>query len=152
MAELSRLKIIIANGVNLDLLGSREPDCYGMSKLQEINAQLITMNTRLNNFFEHEVLLDFFQTNDEADFLTKISVSCDALIVNAGAWSHTSLAIGDRLKGLATHYFEVHLSNILSREEIRKKSFLADAAQGVIIGMGLDSYTTALFASHRLIK
>jgi 3-dehydroquinate dehydratase II len=138
-------KILIANGVNLDLLGSREPDIYG-------RATLIDMKRNVREFiknwkgtqFSRSVQLVFFQTNSEERFLREISKNYAGAVINAGAWSHTSLAIADRLKGLSLPYVEVHVSNINKREAFRKKSFLKSGALASISGKGIKGYEIAL--------
>ena len=140
-------KILIANGVNLDLLGKREPNYYGTFNLADLEKHLDTFtDTFCQAFSLHRPQIEFFQSNSESKFIEKCADPYDALIVNAGAWSHTSLALADRLKGIKAHYIEVHISNVYAREEFRHKSFLSSESQGVVSGCGLNSYTAALTA------
>jgi len=88
--------------------------------------------------------LEFYQTNSEAEFLTKISDTYDGIVINPAAWTHTSVALADRLSAVKTPYIETHISNISSREEFRKKSYTAPGASGVVYGMGFSSYKSAL--------
>ena len=143
----SRFSILIANGVNLDLLGTREPSIYGNKTLADLESLLIKESKQLSRYFSiPNIELDFFQSNNESEYLEKISEPYDAAILNPGAWTHTSLALGDRLAGLKLSFIEVHLSNLTSRDAIRQRSFCQAHAQGVIFGLGLDTYTTGLYA------
>jgi 3-dehydroquinate dehydratase II len=139
--------ILIANGVNLDLLGKREPSIYGHKNLSELENYItneIDKLTQALNILPPKI--SFYQTNSETDYLNKLSNHpYDAIIVNPGAWSHTSIALADRLVALNIPYIEVHLSNLSRREDYRKKSFLSKHAQGVIYGLGFDSYLAAIF-------
>jgi len=132
-------KILIANGVNLDLLGSREPDIYGRATLKDLEKQLRRFSKKF-----HSISLEFFQTNDEAKFLQKLSQPYSGIILNSGAWTHTSLAIADRLRAVKTPFVEVHISDTSSREDFRKHSFTAAHALKVIKGKGFAGYEMAL--------
>jgi 3-dehydroquinate dehydratase-2 len=136
------VKILIANGVNLDLLGKREVEHYGVNTLADIEA--LVRDFCAKHFAEQKVQLSFSQTNDEAKFLGELDKGWDGVVINAGAWTHTSLAIADRLKALNIKYVEVHISNLSRREEIRQKSLLAPGALGVVYGMGAQSYLAGL--------
>lgn len=136
-AQTSDLRILVANGVNLDLLGQREPGVYGKGTLADLEAHVRALAPE-------GVALTFFQTNDEALFLAKISDGWDGAVINPGAWTHTSLALADRLKGLALPFVEVHLSNTMAREEFRHRSYSAPHAAGIVIGLGFDSYVAGL--------
>ena len=139
------VRILVANGVNLDLLGSREAEHYGAVTLQEIQSQMEASVVGLAEVAGlGPVSLEFFQSNREHEFLEKLSNAYDGFLINPGAWTHTSLAIADRLRAVARPYVEVHLSNISAREEFRKKSFLAPGAAGVVYGMGAESYLAGL--------
>lgn len=121
---MKKPKILIANGVNLDLLGSREVDVYGKSSLKDLEkyiGNLIPNLLQVSAF--SEIDLHFFQSNSEPEFLDKISEEWDGILINPGAWTHTSLALADRLKGLGVTFVEVHLTNISNREEFRKHSY-----------------------------
>lgn len=142
---MSLNKILIANGVNLDLLGNREPDIYGTFNLVDLENQLVKFtDTFCKAFGLHKPQLEFFQSNSESKFIEKCAEAYDAIIINAGAWTHTSLALADRLKGVKARYIEVHISNVHAREEFRHKSFLSPGSAGVVSGCGLNSYTAAL--------
>ena len=141
-------KIIgVAQGVNLDLLGQREVDIYGNLTLATIEDCLckdlisLSAHLKIDGF-----VLEFFQSNSEADFLGFLSKPFAGLIINSGAWTHTSLAIADRLRATKVLYIETHISNIAARESFRHHSYTAPHAQGVIFGLGLDSYRAALYA------
>lgn len=140
----SKLRILIASGVNMDLLGQREPEVYGHSTLADVH-DMCQATVRLNGFAEH-VELSFFQSNHEGLFLDKLSEGWDGLLVNPGAWTHTSLALADRLAGLQLPFVEVHMSNVSARESIRHKSLTAPHAKGVVYGFGVKSYSIGLRA------
>lgn len=147
MAVKDSQRILIANGVNLDLLGSREPDLYGHTTLSAIEKSLKSLApdlARSAGLGKHS--LHFFQSNSEVDFLEEISKDWSGAVINPGAWTHTSLALADRLTGLKLPFVEVHLSNLARREDFRQKSFSAPFARGVVYGLGADSYAVALFA------
>ena len=139
--------ILIANGVNLDLLGRREPEIYGHKNLNELEKYITNEIDKLTQALKiSPPKLSFYQTNSETDYLNKLSeYPYDAIIVNPGAWSHSSIALADRLIAINIPYIEVHLSNVSGRENYRKKSFLSKHAQGVIYGLGFDSYLAAIF-------
>ena len=142
------LTILVASGVNLDLLSQREPGIYGSTTLDEIHT-LLQEEAKAAHI---NIYLECFQTNSEPEYLEKLSEKkWDGCILNPGAWTHTSLAIGDRLKGLGLKFVEVHLSNIYARESFRHHSYLSPHAVGVISGFGADSYLLALKALiHKL--
>jgi len=145
-----RPKILIANGVNLDLLGSREVKIYGKSNLQDLEKLVLQEVPGLIQSTKYDSIdLHFFQTNSEVELFDKISQNWDGILINPGAWTHTSVALADRLKGLGVKYVEVHLSNISNREEFRKQSYSAPHACGVIYGLGFDSYIVGLLALLR---
>ena len=152
MSQVRRYRILVANGVNLDLLGTREPETYGRASLEDLQRGLESRAKDLGSFVGLDFTLSFFQTNDEAELLQKISEAWDGILINPGAWTHTSLALADRFLGWGVPYVEVHISNISAREEIRKKSLTAGAARGVCYGMGLLSYETGLFALVNILK
>ena len=131
-------KILVINGPNLNLLGDREPEIYGIKTLKDIE------NECLNEFKELELV--FCQSNSESEIIEYIHSASKftALIINAGALTHTSIAIHDALKAIKIPKIEVHISNIYSREEFRKKSLIAPYCKASICGFGLDSYRLAL--------
>ena len=133
-------KIIIINGPNLNLLGQRENELYGNKSLKEIEKECI------ESFKNDKIAIHFFQSNSESDIIDKIqdSKSFDALIINAGAFTHTSIAIHDALKILEIPKIEVHISNIYNREEFRKNSFVSPVVNGIIAGFGTNVYIVAI--------
>ena len=139
-------KILVANGVNLDLLGKREPDLYGQEDLEMLEKRIMEFKSKLEKMYFCDIELEFFQSNDESVFLEKIAENYDGIVINPAAWTHTSLALADRLKAVDTPYIETHLSNVHAREEFRKHSYTAANAKGVISGLGFTSYKAALMA------
>ena len=133
-------KILVINGPNLNLLGDREPEIYGIKTLKDIE------NECLNEFKELELV--FCQSNSESEIIEYIHSASKftALIINAGALTHTSIAIHDALKAIKIPKIEVHISNIYSREEFRKKSFISPVVDGIIAGFGTDVYKLAIFS------
>jgi len=132
-------KIVIINGPNLNLLGKREPEIYG-DKSFEVYLE------ELKKEFP-DILLDYFQSNSEGDIIDKLhqtGFSSDGIVLNAGAYTHTSLAIADAIRSIKTPVVEVHISNIFARETYRHHSLLSEACKGCIIGFGLDSYRLAV--------
>jgi 3-dehydroquinate dehydratase-2 len=135
----------VAQGVNLDLLGTREPEIYGTETLQTIEALVRQQSRGLAQVLGiEEPELHFRQSNDEGQYLSFLSEGWDGLLVNAGAWTHTSLALGDRLAALKVPFVEVHLSNLSRRESFRHYSYAAPHAIGVCYGFGANSYLSAL--------
>ena len=134
-------KIGIINGPNLDRLGKREPEIYGSTTLAQLAQQLQAE-------FEGKAALEFFQSNIEGEIVGKIAAFADAkfdaLIVNFGAYTHTSVALRDALLGAHLPTVEVHISNIYKREEFRHKSLTAPACAGMITGLGLEGYFAAV--------
>lgn len=142
-------KILVIHGPNLNLLGKRETDIYGKITLEEINAQLTSLSDELG------ISVDFYQSNSEGEIVTEIQKAMGkykALLINPGAYTHTSIALRDAIAGVGIPTVEVHLSNIYKREEFRKKSLLADVVVGQITGFKVDSYLLGLMAAARLIK
>lgn len=141
-------RILVLNGPNLNLLGTREPEHYGDQSLDMIQARLLTSAK------ERGVDLDFFQTNHEGEMLDRIHAAMgyvDCIIINAGAWTHYSVALYDALKAVKIPFIEVHLSNIYARESFRRHSLLSPIAAGGIFGFGADVYDLAFEAACRLI-
>ncbi len=136
--------ILILNGPNLNLLGTREPDKYGLETLEQINQQL----TAAAKIAGHTA--NCFQSNAEHDLIQRIhdakQEAVNYIIFNPGAFTHTSVAIRDALLGVAIPFIEVHLSNVHAREEFRRHSYFSDIADGVICGFGANSYSLALQA------
>ena len=143
------MDLLLINGPNLNLVGKREPSIYGAQTLDEIQEELLHLAREL------DADLKFFQSNSEGemiDFIQKSVGSFDGILINAGAYTHTSIALRDALLGVDITYVEVHLSNIYSREEFRHKSFLSDKALGVVCGFGSISYHLALQGIVAYIK
>ena len=135
------LRVLLLNGPNLNLLGQREPGVYGAQTLADIEAQLLHQADGLG------VGLECFQSNHEGALLDRIHAArgqADGLLINAGAYTHTSIALRDALLGVAIPFVELHLSNVHAREPFRHHSHLADKAVGVICGFGPASYGLAL--------
>ena len=135
------MKIAVINGPNLNLLGKREPELYGNTTLQQIEEHLKDVGSEIG------AELQFAQLNGEGEIVEHVHAlrgNVDGALVNAGAYSHTSLAIRDALAGVALPFVEVHMTNIYAREPERRKSALADAAVAVVCGFGPDSYELAL--------
>ena len=147
------LNILVANGVNLDLLGKREEDIYGCFDLQYLESYLDKLSKSYLAIFPFKrINLHFYQTNCEAEYLEKISQQWDAVILNPGAWTHTSIALADRLKALRLLFIEVHISNIFQRESFRKVSYCSSSAHAIISGAGHTSYGAALFTILDTLK
>ena len=137
---IKKQKILLINGPNLNLLGKREPHIYGNNTLTDI---IISLKKNLLPSLE---LIDF-QSNHEGkiiDFIHQKASNSIGIIINPGAFAHTSIALRDALLGVEKPYIEVHLSNVNARESFRQKSFLADKAEGIITGLGELSYKLAL--------
>jgi len=133
------MNIQIINGPNLNLLGVREKSIYGDSSFEDY---LVTLRKRYAN-----ITINYYQSNVEGEIINKlheVGFSCDGIVINAGAYTHTSVAIGDAIAGIKTPVIEVHISNVYKREEFRHKSLLAANCRGVIAGFGMDSYRLAV--------
>ncbi|MDB4189820.1 type II 3-dehydroquinate dehydratase [bacterium] len=133
------MKIIIINGPNLNLLGKREPNVYGTDSFEDYFESLQHKYSTIDFFY--------FQSNIEGEIIDKlheIGFNYDGIILNAAAYTHTSVGIGDAVKGIETPVVEVHISNVHAREEFRHQSFIAANAKGVIVGFGLKSYELAV--------
>jgi 3-dehydroquinate dehydratase-2 len=133
------LKIIIINGPNLNLLGKREPEIYGSTSFEEFFGTLTTKFP--------EIELHYYQSNIEGEIIDKIhevGFSFDAILLNAGGYTHTSVAISDAIAGVKTPVLEVHISNIYKREEFRHKSIITKECVGMISGLGLKGYELAI--------
>ena len=133
------MKLIIINGPNLNLLGKREPEIYGSQTFEDF------FKTLQNKYADIE--LSYFQSNIEGEIINKlheVGFSYDGVILNAAAYTHTSVGIGDAVKGITTPVVEVHISNIHAREDFREKSFISPNAAGVLFGFGLKGYELAV--------
>lgn len=144
------MKILVINGPNMNLLGTREPEIYGQFTLEDINNELTEFSKTLDS-----VELSFFQSNHEGDIVDKIQNAkndFDGIIINPAAYTHTSVAIADAVKGVSIPTVEVHLSNIASREDFRKNSFIAPNCLGQITGFKKDGYKLALVGLYNYLK
>jgi len=141
--------ILLINGPNLNLLGNREPELYGSKSLSDIQKEL-TMIADQNGY----ALLSF-QSNSESeivDWIHENANDADFLVINPGAFTHTSISIRDAILGTDISFIEIHISNIFSREEFRKESYFSDIAEGVISGLGFKGYELALSAAIEMLK
>ena len=134
--------ILVLNGPNLNLLGLREPNVYGHTTLAQIDARLSALAK------ESRVELSTYQSNHEGELVDRIQAArtdgTDFIVINAGAYTHTSVAIRDALAAIKISFVEVHLSNVYKREEFRHHSYLSDLAVGVVAGLGPEGYEAAL--------
>ena len=133
------MKIAILNGPNLNLLGKREPEVYGSKDFDQYFGQLQFLYPKIN--------LTYFQSNVEGELineLQRIGFDVDGIILNAAAYTHTSVGIGDAIKAISTPVIEVHISNTFAREDFRHTSFVTPNAKGLILGFGLDVYRLAI--------
>ncbi|HJG06909.1 type II 3-dehydroquinate dehydratase [Megamonas hypermegale] len=141
--------ILVIHGPNLNLLGTREPEIYGSMTMQDINEDLQKQAK------EADVNIDFFQSNHEGEIIDKLHDArgrYDYIILNAGAYTHYSIAIRDALAAIEIPTIEVHISNIHQREEFRHHSVIAPVVVGQICGFGLDSYKAALYVAIRKLQ
>lgn len=142
-------KMLVLNGPNLNLLGRREPGVYGTTTLQELE-------NNLSNNAPSGVTLEFFQSNHEGQMIDRIhqvmDEPVDGIVINPGAWTHTSVAIRDALSAVAVPFVEVHISNVHAREAFRHHSYLSDIALAVIAGCGMQGYTFALETLDQRLK
>lgn len=141
--------LVVLNGPNLNLLGQREPEIYGRTSLEDIGAATKARAAR------HGLTVDFQQSNDEGDLVTAIQAArktAAGIIINAGAYSHTSIAILDALLASDLPVVEVHLSNLFKREEFRHHSYVSRVAKGLICGFGAHGYELAVDAMADILK
>ena len=135
------MKLIIINGPNLNLLGKREPEVYGNQTFEDY---LLLLRGKFQ-----EIDLEYYQSNIEGELINKIQqvgYTYDGIVLNAAAYTHTSVGIGDAIKAITTPVVEVHISNTFSREEFRHRSYVSPGAKGVILGFGLRSYDLAILS------
>ena len=133
------MKIQIINGPNLNLLGTREPGIYGSSSFEKYLPELQAKYP--------DIEISYYQSNVEGELINKmqeVGFSYDGIVLNAGAYTHTSVAIHDAIKAIETPVIEVHISNVHQREEFRHHSYISPAAAGIIIGFGLNGYRLAI--------
>ena len=141
------MKIQIINGPNINLLGKREPSVYGSRSFDDYLKELVERYP--------QVEFDYYQSNVEGEMINKIhevGFDCDGIVLNAGAYTHTSIALQDAIRAITTPVIEVHISNVHQREEFRHKSMISCACVGVICGFGLDSYRLAVEALLENVK
>lgn len=135
-------KLLLLHGPNLNLLGEREPEIYGTATLDDINRELVAAAERLGHS------LDCFQSNAEHELIERVQqakkTGVGFIIINPGAYTHTSIALRDAFAGVAIPFVEIHLSNVFAREEFRRHSYLSDLAVAVISGAGATGYSLAL--------
>lgn len=142
-------RVLVIHGPNLNLLGIREPEVYGRTSLAEINDSLQRLAASLG------VELEFFQSNHEGEMVEAVQKAAgrfSAVIINPGAFTHTSVALRDAFLATRLPFVEVHLSNIFAREEFRRHSYLSDIARGVISGFGPESYLLGLRAVFKILE
>ena len=142
-------KIIIINGPNLNLLGEREQSQYGTTTFDELKEMCVNKSKELG------LITNFFQSNVEGELVNLIQESrknCDGIIINAAAFTHTSIAIRDALSTFKKPIIELHISNIYKREEFRHKSLISDVATGGIFGLGSNGYILAIISMQKLLK
>ena len=135
------MKLLILNGPNLNLLGVREPGIYGNDSMENY------LETLRKEFPQVEI--EYFQSNIEGEMIDKmqqVGYSYDGIVLNAGAYTHTSVALHDCIRAINTPVIEVHISNVYTREEFRHKSMISAACKGVICGFGMDSYKLAVYS------
>jgi 3-dehydroquinate dehydratase II len=133
------MKIAIINGPNLNLLGTREPEIYGSKTFEQFFHELKTQYK--------QVELDYFQSNIEGELVSALQqygFSCDGILLNAGAYTHTSVALGDAIAAIRTPVIEIHISNVAAREEFRKLSYISAKCKGSIAGLGLKGYALGI--------
>jgi 3-dehydroquinate dehydratase-2 len=141
------MKILVIHGPNLNLLGTREPELYGSVSLSDIDRRIRAEASGMG------IDLSVKQSNSEGEIIDAIQKGdYDCLIINPGAYTHTSIAIRDAISAVAKPAIEVHLSNIHKREEFRRRSYIAEVAQGQISGFGADSYLLALIAAKNMLS
>lgn len=139
------MNILIINGPNLNLLGKRQTDIYGTRSFDEYIEELKQL------FPQHAI--EYYQSNHEGAIIDRLhsdGFTADAIILNAGAYTHTSIAIADAIRSISAPVIEVHISNIYAREDYRRISYIANACRGSILGFGLDSYRLAIEATTHL--
>lgn len=143
------MKILVVNGPNLNLLGTREPEVYGTLTLEKINEELLKYAKELG------AEIEFFQSNVEGEIVNAIQAArqnCAGIVINPAAYTHTSVAIRDAISAVALPAVEIHISNVYAREEFRKHSLIAPVCVGQIAGFGLDSYKLAMLALVKFLN
>ncbi len=141
--------VLLLNGPNLNLLGTREPDVYGATTLKEVEDTTAKLADSLGHSFAA------FQSNTEGQLVDRIheaNGNTDFILFNPGAFTHTSVALRDAVLGTAIPFIEIHISNVYAREEFRRQSYFSDIATGTITGLGTQGYELALFAADKQLK
>ena len=143
------MKILVINGPNINMLGTREPEIYGTLTLDDINKKLNEFASTVADDIE----LEFFQSNTEGEIVSKIQTTdAKGLIINPAAYTHTSVAIADAIKAVSIPAVEVHLSNIQAREDYRKTSYISPCCVGTVAGFKENSYKMALLGLYNYLK
>jgi 3-dehydroquinate dehydratase-2 len=141
------MKILVIHGPNLNLLGTREPDVYGNTTLEDINRRIIALAKEL------DVDAEVFQSNSEGEIVDAVQQrTYDVLIINPAAYTHTSVAIRDAIAAVGRPAIEVHISNIHKREEFRRTSYISGVVTGQISGLGIEGYLLAVRASLQILN
>ncbi len=141
------MKLLVLNGPNLNMLGKREPEIYGKNTLNDVQDLVENYCNKIG------ASIDFYQSNHEGDLIDKIQqTDVDGIVFNAGAYTHTSIALRDAIASVKTPVVEVHISNVHSREEFRHKSMIAPVCLGQICGFGLNSYILAIEGLYRFLS
>jgi len=141
------MKILVIHGPNLNLLGTREPDVYGNTTLDDINRRIVVLAKEL------DIDAEVFQSNSEGEIVDAIQKrTYDVLIINPAAYTHTSVAIRDAIAAVGTPAIEVHISNIHKREEFRRTSYMSGVVTGQISGLGIEGYLLAVRASPQILN
>lgn len=143
-------KVLLINGPNLNMIGTREPHIYGSTTLEQLETQLTAQAHQL------QLTLSCFQSNIEGEIITKIqqakSDNVDVIIINPGAYTHTSIGIRDAFLSVQIPFIEIHISNVYARENFRHHSYLSDVASGILVGHGLFGYELALYRAQNIIS
>lgn len=150
MANGELPKILLINGPNLNMIGTREPHIYGATTLPQLENQLTEKATQL------ELALSCFQSNIEGEIITQIQTAkadnIDVIIINPGAYTHTSIGIRDAFLSVQIPFIEIHISNVYARESFRHHSYLSDVAAGILVGHGLFGYELALYRAKNIVS
>lgn len=143
-------KILVLNGPNLNLLGKREPEVYGSASLDDVMERLVKLGST------HQSEVAHFQTNSEGELIERIHEAADDgtqfVLINPGAFTHTSIGLRDALLGVAIPFIEIHISNVFARESFRHHSYLSDVAVGCIVGLGVQGYELALTSALKFLE
>lgn len=144
-----KYKILVLNGPNLNLLGTREPEKYGTQTLDDIISSLTELAS------QYEIRIEHLQSNAEVELIQAIHAAkdqIDFILINPAAFTHTSVALRDALLGVAIPFIEIHLSNVHAREPFRQHSYFSDVAQGVVCGLGAIGYELAMLAAYQQLS